>query len=152
MSNRYKCKNYKSAVQFYNSTAQEITATDIVTSPVILALGTRVTDTGIATDFNAFDVDIDASGLFRISADIDVLGVTAGDISFGIALNGQILPETLSTITAVADISEIIHFETIRTINVCYGLDEHTFSIVAYSDGTGVATVERLSGNAVKLA
>lgn len=152
MSNRYKTKCYKSAVQFYNSSLQEITETDTVTSPVILALGSRVTDTGIAIDFNAFDADIEASGLYRISATIDVLGVTAGDITFAIAQNGQVLPETLNTITAVAGISELISFETIRAINVCCGQTDHNFSIVAFSDGTGVATVERLSGNVVKLA
>lgn len=152
MSNRYKTKCYKSAVQFYNSTPQELTATDTITSPVILALGSQVTDTGVAIDPKAFDISIDASGLYRVSATIDVLGVTPGDISFAIALNGQILPETLNTITAVAGISELLAFETIRAIHTCCGNTDFNFSIVAFSDGTGVATVERLSGNAVKLA
>lgn len=152
MSNRYKCRNYKSAVQFYNSGTQAIQDTDIVTSPVILALGSRVTDTGVAIDFNSFDVDVDNSGLYRISATLDVLGVTAGDVTFAIALNGQILQETISTITAVAGISEIISFETIRAVNVCCANNDFNFSIVAFSDGTGEATVERLSGNALKLA
>lgn len=150
--NRYKTRNYKSAVQFYNSTSQEILATDIASSPVILALGSRVTDTGIAIDLNSLDIDVEATGLYRISATLDVLGVTAGDVTFAIALNGQILPETINTITAVAEISELITFETIRALHVCCGQTDYNFSIVAYSDGTGVATVERLSGNAVKLA
>ncbi len=114
MANRYKTRNYKSAVQFYNSSPQDVTATDVVASPVILALGTRSTDTGVAIDFNAYDLDVEASGLYRISATLDVLGVTAGDVSFAVALNGQILPETLNTITAVAGISELISFETIK--------------------------------------
>jgi len=152
MNNRYKTKCYKSAVQFFNTTDQEILATNIVTNPVTLALGSRVTDTGIALDFNAFDVDVEASGLYRFSVSLDTLGVTDGDITFAIAENGQVLPETLSTITAVAGITKLVTFETIRAINVCCGLSDHNFSIVAYSDGTGVATVTRLSGNAVKLA
>lgn len=152
MTNRYKTRCYKSAVQFFNTTDQPILATNTTTNPVTLALGTRVTDTGIAIDFNAFDIDVEASGLYRISATLDVLGVTAGDVSFAIAENGQILPETLNTITAVAGISELISFETIRAINVCCGSTDHNFSIVAFSDGTGVATVERLAGNIVKLA
>lgn len=149
--NRYKNSHYKSAVQFYNSTDQEILATNIATNPVIFGLGSRVTDTGISIDFNSFDIGIESSGLYRISANLDVLGVTAGDVTFAIADNGIILPDTISTITAVADISELISLETIREFNVCCNSD-HNLSIVAFSDGTGVATVERLSGNAVKLA
>lgn len=149
---RYKNKNYKSAVQFYNSTSQPIVATDIITTPVILSLGSRVTDTGCSIDLNSLDVDVETSGLYRISATLDVLGVTGGDVSFAIALNGQVLPETLNTITAVAGISELISFETIRVINTCCVNNDFNFSIVAFSDGTGEATVERLSGNAVKLA
>lgn len=152
MANRYKNRNYKSAVQFYNTTDQEVLATNTIANPVTLALGSRATDTGVAIDFNAFDLDVEASGLYRISVNMDVLGVTASDISFAIAENGVILPETLSTITAVAGISELIPFETIRAINVCAGLLEHNFSVVAFSDGTGAATVTRLAGNIVKLA
>lgn len=152
MTSRYKNKNYKSAVQFYGSAPQEILATALVTQPIILSLGTKVTDTGCAIDFNSNSVEIEASGLYRISVSLDVLGVTAGDITFAIALNGEILPETLNTITAVAGSSELVSFETIRTINLCCALTEANFTIVAFSDGTGVATVRRVSGNALKLA
>lgn len=152
MSNRYKTKNYKSAVQFYNSTSQPIVATDILTSPVILALGTRATDTGVAIDFESNGLDIEASGLYRVSANFDILGVTGGDVTFALALNGQILPETLITITAVAGISELVALETVRAINICCGASDYNFSIIAFSDGTGEATVEQLSGNAIKLA
>lgn len=152
MTNRYKTKCYKSAVQFFNTTDQPILATNTIVNPVTLALGSRVTDTGIAIDFNAFDVDVEASGLYRISANIDSLGVTGGDITFAIAENGIILPETITTITAVADISKLAPLETIRTVNVCCGNIDHNFSVIAYSDGTGVATVTRISGNMVKLA
>ena len=117
-----------------------------------MELGTRVTDTGVAIDFNSFDIDVENSGLYRISVALDVLGVTAGDVTFAIALNGQILPETISTISAVAGISELVSFETIRVINTCCVNNDFNFSIVAYSDGTGEATVERLSGNTLKLA
>lgn len=105
MTNRYKNAHYKSAVQFYNSTDQEILATNTLTNPVIFSLGGRVTDSGVAIDFSNSDVGIEASGLYRISFNIDVLGDTAGDITFAIAENGIILPETISTISAVAEIS-----------------------------------------------
>lgn len=152
MTNRYKTKCYKSAIQFYNTTDQPILATNTIVNPVTLALGARVTDTGIAIDFNAFDLDVEVSGLYRISINLDSLGVTGGDITFAIAENGQILPETISTITAVADITKLASFETIRAINVCNGNADHNFSLIAFSDGTGVATVTRLAGNIVKLA
>lgn len=150
--NKYKNKNYKSAIQFFNSSPQEILATSLITNPITLSLGTKVTDTGIAIDFNTNSFDIESSGLYRISVTLDVLGVTPGDVSFAIALNGEILPETINTITAVAGISELISFETIRTVRACCALTDFSFSVVAFSDGTGVATVEKLSGNAVKLA
>lgn len=148
----HKCAHYKSALQFYNTTSQDILATNTATNPVIFALGSRVTDTGVSLDFSSFDVNVEASGLYRISVNLDVLGTTAGDITFAIAEDGVILPETISTITAVAEISELISFETIREVSVCCGNREHSFTIIAFSDGTGVAEVQRLSGNVVKLA
>lgn len=150
--NRYKSKNYKSAVQTFNTTAQPIVATDIDTSPVVIALGTKVTDTGVAIDYESNGVDIEASGLYRFSANIDVLGVTAGDVAFAFTMNGQVLPESLATITAVAEISELVAIETIRAINLCCAVSDANIGIIAYSDGTGAATIERISFNAVKLA
>lgn len=152
MANRYKTKCYKSAVQFYNTTDQPILATNTITNPVTLALGARVTDTGIAIDFNAFDLDVEASGLYRISANLEILGVTAGDITVALVDNGQILQETVRDVTVTADATTIVPLETVIAINVCASILDHKFSLVAYSDGTGVATVTRLSGNIVKLA
>ena len=150
--NRYKCKNYKSAIQFNNTTPQAVAATDIATSPVILNLGSRITDTGMALDFGSQDIQVEASGLYRISANLDILGVTAGDITYAIAVNGNILPETVRTITAVAGISEIIPTETIREFDTCCVIGDYDITVVAFSDGTGAATVERVSGNVLKLA
>lgn len=150
--NRYKCKNYKSAIQFNNTTSQTVAATDIVSNPVILALGSRITDTGVALDFNSQDIQVETSGLYRISANLDILGVTAGDITYAIAVNGNILPETIRTITAVAGISEIVPTETIRELDTCCAISDYNITLVAFSDGTGAATIERVSGNVLKLA
>ena len=60
MGNRYKTTHYKSSVQFYGNTPQEILATTLITNPLTLALGNRVTDTGCAIDFCANDISIES--------------------------------------------------------------------------------------------
>ena len=145
-------RNYKSAVQFYDSTQQPILATNLVANPVVFDFGTKVTDTGCAIDLDGNTIEIDASGLYRISADINVVGVTAGNLTFAMTLDGNILPETIRTQTMIAGNTMTVPIETIRRVSTCAAFDRHNFGIIAYSDATGAGTVTRISGNAVKLA
>lgn len=152
MSCKCKTRNHKSSIQFVNATEQTIAATNIISNPLVLALGNKVTDTGVAFELGNNAVYVGCSGLYRVSAMVNVTGDTGGNITFALALNGEILPETLTTITMVDDVAKEVSLESIRPINVCNTFGEYTFSVVAYSDATGVGTVNRVAGNALKLA
>lgn len=148
------CKNshYKSAIEFFNTTPQAITATTLITNPVTLSLGTVVTDTGVAIKSGANAEYIEVGGLYRIKADVQVTGTVAGDISLAIAVNGNVLPETLRTVTVAAGGTVIVPMETVKRLYSYCGLDNNAITIIAYSDGTGTGTITRLSGNIIKLA
>lgn len=149
---RYKTRNYKSALQFLNATPLDLAATSLIANPITVPLGNEVTDTGLAFDLSNNSIEVNCSGLYVIDADVNITGTVAGDVFFAIALNGVVLPETIRTITTAADIYREIHTRTVRPINVCNSLNEYNFSIVAWSDGTGTTTIERVAGNIVKLA
>lgn len=150
--NRYKTKNYKSALQFLNATPLDLAATSLIGNPITVPLGNKITDTGLAFDLSNNAIEVNCSGLYVIDADVNITGTVAGDVFFAIALNGVVLPETIRTITTAADIYREIHTRTVRPINLCNSLSEYNFSIVAWSDGTGTTTIERVAGNAIKLA
>lgn len=150
--NTFKKPHYKSAVQFYNATPQPIATTSLIANPVSMLLGNKVTDTGVAIDLMSNGVSVETTGLYRISADVNLVGTVAGDLTFALALNGEILPETIRTITAVAGASIVVPMETVRRLHTCYNFDEYSISVIAYSDGTGTGTVNRVSGNVVKQA
>ena len=150
--NRYKNKNYKSAIQFINTSEQTLTATTLVGNPIIVGLGGKITDTGLAFDLDNNSISINCGGLYVIDADVNITGTVAGDVYFAIALNGIVLPETIRTITTAAGIYREIHTRTVRAINLCNTFSDYNFTIVAWSDGTGTTTIERVAGNAIKLA
>ena len=152
MVNNCKNSHYKSAVEFYTATLQALPVTALVANPITLNIGNRVTDTGVAFETTSNGVYIETSGLYRAKADIEVEGTTAGDVTFALALNGEILPETLRTVTLVADASQIVPLETVRRLFTCCQVGEWNISVVAFSDGTAVGTVNRVSGNIIKLA
>lgn len=150
---RYKNKNYKSAVEFYNAATQALTATNTVANPLTLALvGNVVTNTGVAIDLEPSAIDIEASGLYRVYADIEFTSTAAGTITMALTLDGEILPETIKIRTVGATGTIFIPTETIRALNTCCALSQHNFGVIVYSDGTATGSVIRVSGNAVKLA
>lgn len=150
--NRYKNRNYKSAIQFYNVTPQLLTVDSVVTNPLTLAIGNIVTDTGCAFSVFNNNVNVDVSGLYNIDVDVNLEGTVAGEVTFAIALNGEILPETLRTVTTVADAWQVIHLGTERLINICNTFGQYNLSVVAFSDGTATGTIQRVSGNITKMA
>lgn len=149
--NRYKDTHYKSTTQFYNTAVQNVLATNLVGNPLTLNLGGEVTDTGCAINFQQTLIDIESRGLYDVDIDLIVEGVTAGDVTLAITNNGVILPETVRTLNVVATVAEVITLGTVRLFNVCCGADTN-LRVIAYSDGTGVANVNLVSGSVVKLA
>lgn len=151
--NKYKNKNYKSAVEFYNTATQTLATTNTATNPLTLNLvGNVVTNTGVAIDLEANAIDIECSGLYRVYADIEFTSTAGGIITMALTLNGEILPETIKTRTVGATGTIFIPTETIRRLHTCCTLDQYNFGLILYTDGTATGTVGRVSGNAVKLA
>lgn len=150
--NKYKNRNYKSALQFYSATQQPLAATNLIANPITVSLGAKVTDTGLAFEMDNNTISVECSGLYKITADVNIVGETAGEVYFAIALNGIVLPETIRTITTAADIYREIHTGTVRAINLCNVLSEYNITVIAWSDGTGTTTIDRVAGNIVKLA
>jgi hypothetical protein len=151
--NNYKNRNYKSALQFFNSTDQDILATNTVTNPVSVELGDEVTDTGIAFDLLTRSIRVNANGLYRFSAIVNIVGGTAGLVTVAMTLDGNTLPETAKTVDIGGATTEVaVPLETVRRLSTCCALSEHNIGIVAYSDGTAVGAIDSVSGNAVKLA
>ena len=150
--NKYKNRNYKSALQYFNTTAQAVAATDLAVNPVIIDLGATVTDTGAAFDFKGRSFDVCYSGLYAFETDITIDGTAAGDVTFAIVLDGVVLPETVRTITQVADVEKVVHLSTVRQLKTCCSISEHNVYLIAYSDGTGTGTIVQVSGNAIKEA
>lgn len=149
----YKNRNYKSAIQFYNDTDQDITAANIVTNPVTVQLGDVVTDTGIAFDIGTRTIRVNANGLYRFSAILNIVGGTAGIVNVAMTLDGIPMPETIKRVDIdTATTERIVPLETIRRIMTCCSVEQHNIGIVAWSDGTAVGAIDTVSGNALKLA
>lgn len=149
----YKNRNYKSAVQFSNTVDQDILATNTVTNPVYAELGDAVTDTGIAFDLLTRSVRVNANGLYRFSANVNIVGGTAGLVTLAMTLDGVPMPETIKTVDIGAATTEVVvPLETVRSLSTCCALSERLIGIVTYSDGTAVGTIDNVSGNAIKLA
>lgn len=152
MANRYKNRNYKSAIQTYNGTNQPIVATDIISNPITVALGGAITDTGCAIRRDVDGFDIECSGLYRISYDADVVATTAGAVTIGLLINGVLAPETLKTNTVAVGGAEEVSAETVRVFNVCNAISDFNIQAIAYSDGTFVGAIDSISVNVIKLA
>lgn len=151
--NKNKNRNYKSALQFYNSISQEIAATNILTNPLVLDLGLSTTDTGCAFDFNSRNINVNVGGLFRFSSDVSIETTAAGNLTIAMTLDGNVIPETVKTVTVTATTTaSVIHLETIKSLKTCCGVENHNIGIVVISDGTVVGNVVDVSGNALKLA
>ena len=152
-NNKYKNKNYKSSMQFFNTVAQDIASTSIVINPVIVDIGETVTDTGCAFDFSARRVQVNAHGLYRFSANVNILGGTAGLVTVAMTLDGVVIPETIKTVDIGSATTEVeVSVETIRRLNTCCNYSGHSIGLIAYSDGTAVGIIDSVSGNALKLA
>lgn len=149
----YKNRNYKSAIQFLNTTDQDILATNTVLNPVLVELGDEILDTGIAFDLMTRGIRVNANGLYRFSANVNIVGGTAGLVTVALTLDGNPLQDTVKTVDIGGATTEVdVSIETLRRLSTCCALTEHTIGVIAYSDGTAVGTIDNVSGNAVKLA
>ena len=151
--NKYKNKNYKSALQYFNTVPQTVAATTTAIAPYIVDLGGTVTDTGCAFDFKGRSFDVDYSGLYHFGNTISLAGTATGILAVAITLDGIPLPETNKLVTVGAGVVTDIYIDTRRALKTCCGISNHTIGLAIYStDATGAATITNISGNALKLA
>lgn len=146
-----KNKNYKSTTQFYNNSVQNVLATNTVSNPLVLNIGTITCDTGCSLSENTNSVIVNSCGTYEISAEVTVLVGVAGSVSVAVSENGVILPETVRTLDLAAAANTVIPLETVHFVQTnC--VSDGVLRVIAYSDGTATADVQSVSGNVVKLA
>ena len=150
--NRYKNRNYKSALQYFNTTAQAIAVTDVITNPLLVDLGLATTNTGVAFDFNGNEFDVDFSGLYQFMNEVSITGTTAGDVFVGLTIDGVLVPETLRQQTLVVGATVTVPLTLIKQLSTCCANTNKSIRLIVYSDGTATGTISRVSGNALKLA
>lgn len=150
--NKYKNCHYKSAVQFYSNNVQPFLTTNIITNPVALDIGSKVTDTGMSIDEGTNSLTIENTGLYRFSANATILGAVAGDAYVAMTLDGVVMPETLKRVSLTTADYTNVSLETVRQLSTCCGISNHIIGYIVYSDATASGSVTALSGNAIKLA
>lgn len=151
--NKYKNRNYKSALQTYNGASQAVAATNTVTNPVILNLGGKITDTGCGFDYcNGGFVNVETSGLFKFESQVEIVATTGGTFTVAMLLDGVVLPETVRRIGIATGGVGQVPIATRRTLKTCCNLSEHNISIIIYSEGTAVGNVTNIAFNAIKSA
>lgn len=142
-----KNRHYKSATQFYNASTQEVSST----VSALALVGTEVTDTGVSLDLKSNGIEIEHSGLYRITAFINFNATTAGSVTAQMYLNGVPLPDTLR-IQTVAVGNNGIDLQTVRSFRTMCGQNPQTVQIMIGTDGTAAGSVTFVSGNALKEA
>lgn len=142
-----KSNHYKSCRQFYNAATQAVG-----TSFAPLALtGAEVTDTGVSIGMNGNAIQIEHSGLFRISGTISFLATTAGVVTAEMYINGIPASETMRIRTVEVGNNQI-DFETIRSFRTMCGQNPQNVQFMIMTDGTAAGSVTFVSGNAIKEA
>ncbi len=145
--NDMKDRHYKSATQFFNTAPQTLGST---MAPLAL-LGTEVTDTGVSLDTQSNAIEIQHSGLYRITGSVGVNVTTAGTITVQMYAGGVPLPETLRTITAAVGY-HVVAMDAIRHFRTFCGQNAVQIQIMAMTDGTAAADATLVAGNALKEA
>lgn len=145
--NCMKDRHYKSSTQFYNTTSQVIGS---AMAPLTL-LGTEVTDTGVSLDTTSNAVEIQHSGLYRITGAVGINVTTAGNVTVQIYADGVPLSETARIITASAGY-HLISVDTIRQFRTFCGQNPASVQIMVMGDGTAAGDVTFVSGNVLKEA
>lgn len=137
--------NYRSSNQFYNNTTQALTD-----SSSSLEISNNITTkTGVAISNYGSGIAFKYPGLYRVNVAVTANATTAGVLTFQLYLNGEPLPDTLKTITVPVGYA-IIELNVVKYIKAC-GCSNPRIQLYAKTDGTAVANVVLISGNAVKL-
>ena len=140
------CNRHKSFVRYYNQTAQAFAAN--ATHPIVVNAN-QVVSQGKAIVSTPNGYRIERTGLYGISADVVILGTTAGNVTVQANLDDVALPCTIRYATLVVDGYVSLHLETdilFEQVCKCQNNTSHqiTFSIV--STGGAGSIVEVCTG------
>lgn len=138
----------KSCQRFYNNNPQAI-AVGGTTQLVIK--GNKVVDSGISIETESQNYTVVKRGLYHISADVVIEGVTAGDVTLSVLMDGVVLPCTIKPATLAAGGFTQIHTETDLCLTSCCCDVNHTFTFVLTST-TGAGNVTQFCSGVLKLA
>ena len=133
----------RSAQTAYNDVEQAFVATG---TPIVI-LGVKATDTGMAIDTEPTVFDINASGIYRISYDVDLAAGGAGVVTLQLYDGLSPLPCAVAARTVATDLEYAIHVETILHLTTCCAVGH---SIGARIGGVA-GTVNHVCASCVKL-
>lgn len=134
------CGSHKSIARYYNLSTQPFaadTATPIVTNSTQLVL----CGDSIAQLPNGYKIM--RAGIYRISADFNLVGTTAGNATIQIYLNESPLAYTARTITLGATDAASVHIETelnFEQMCACNSRVSNQITFVVIGSGTGNIT------------
>lgn len=105
----------RSAQTAYNDAEQAFVATG---TPITI-LGVKATDTGVAIDTEPTVFRINASGIYRISYDVDLTAAGAGDVSLQLYDGMTALPCAIAARTVADGLDYAMHVETTLHLATC---------------------------------
>lgn len=137
------CGCRKSVARFYNQTTQAFLAN--ATTPIAVNANQVVLQgTAIVPSLNEYRID--KTGLYGLTADVVLLGTTAGNVLVQAYLDGAAMPCTARTVTLVADGYTAVHIDTdilFEQVCMCQNNTSHqiTFGIVSTGGAGSVVNV-----------
>lgn len=141
--NALKSCKVRSAQTAYNDADQAFVATG---TPITI-LGTMATDTGVAIDTRPTVFDINASGIYRISYDVDLTADGAGVVTLQLYDGTTALPCSVAARTVATDLEYAIHVETILALATCRAVNH----AIGARIGGVAGTVTHVCASCVKL-
>lgn len=145
------CKCEKSCARNYNLVAQPFAAN--ATTPIIVN-GNQVVLTGKAIQVLNNGYQIVKSGLYRLAADIVVVGTAAGTVTLQMYLDGVALPCTIRRQTIAASGAVSIHSETdldLDSICRCNNSVNHRITFAVVTDSAAAGSITSTCTGALKL-
>lgn len=140
------CGNQKSIARFYNQTVQAFAAN--ATTPIAINANQVILDgNAIVPSLNSYRID--KTGMYRVSLDLTLLGVTAGNITIEMLLDGVARPCATKLVTLVADAYIPVHIETdvqFDQVCRCQNNTSHQVSFAIVSAGGAGSVVSACSG------
>jgi hypothetical protein len=105
----------KSCVRVYNDITQPFTAA----GTQITLEGTPVVNSGVSIELNPGSIEIEKSGLYRLSADVTINPTAAGTVVVQLYRNGVALPCAIAQNVVSSGNLCTLHVETDQQVQTC---------------------------------